>query len=220
VLPDSFGVLVIALALVPGWLYLRLCERVRPPSSATGLTQLLEVVAVGLLTTGISVFLLSLIPHRWLPWLIDVETWAAVGNDHLRHNIHSSVISVAVVLGLASLAAFGLYLLQSSGSSDRFHPESSVWGQALGVRPEGTAPWVGLQLRDGPLVEGILHSLSLGQENQDERDIALTRPIRVTDDGDLARWVQIDRLIVPAREILYISVIHGPEAPTTPSRTP
>jgi hypothetical protein len=220
VLPDSLGVLVIALALVPGWLYLRLHERRRPPSSATGLSQLLEVVAVGLLTTGISVFVLSLIPHRWLPWLIDLETWGAVGNDHLRHNVGNSVISVAVVLGLASLAAVALYLLQRSGSSDRFDPESSVWGQALGRRPERTAPWVGLQLRDGPFVEGVLHSLSFGHEDQDERDIALGRPIRVTDDGGPARDVEIDRVIVPGREILYISVIHAPEADTTPSRTP
>jgi hypothetical protein len=220
VLPDSLGVLVIALALVPGWLYLRLRERLRPPSSATGLSQLLEVVAVGLLTTGVSVLLLSLIPHRWLPWLIDLKAWAALGNDHLRHNVRNSMISVAVVLGLASLAAVALHLLQRASSSDRFNPESSVWGQALGRRPEGTAPWVGLQLRDGPFVEGVLHSLSFGHEDQDERDIALTRPIRVTDDGGLARYVEIDRVIVPGREILYISVIHAPEADTTGTAAP
>jgi hypothetical protein len=152
--------------------------------------------------------------------LIDLEAWAAVGNDHLRDNVRTSLISVGVVLGLASLAAVALHLLQRAGSSDRFDAESSVWGQALGRRPEGTVPWVGLELRNGQLLEGVLHSLSLGHEDQDERDIALTRPIRVTDKGQLARSVQADRVIVPAREILYISVIHGPEAGATPSRTP
>ena len=171
---------------------------------------------MGLLTTGISVLVLSLIPHRLLPWLIDLEAWAAVGNDHLRHNVRNTVISVALVLGLALLAAFALYGYQWARSSEKFNRESSVWGQALGRRPKGTAPWVGLQLRDGPFVEGVLHSLSLGQENQDERDISLTRPIRVTDDGEQARYVEIDRLIVPAREIRYISVIHAPEADTSP----
>jgi hypothetical protein len=220
VLPDSLGVLVIVLALVPGWLYLRLRERRRPPSSATGLSQLLQVVAAGLLTTGISVLVLSLvlslIPHRRLPWLIDLRAWGALGDDYLRHNVRNSVISVAVVLVLASLAALALDRLQRSDSSDRFHPESSVWGQALGNRPNGTVPWVGLKLRDGPLVEGVLHSLSFGHEDQDERDIAITRPIRVTDeDGGSAREVEIDRVVVPGREIQYISVIHGPEADTT-----
>ncbi len=48
VLPEGLGVLVIALALVPGWLYLRLREQLRPPSAATGLSQLLErVTGVG-----------------------------------------------------------------------------------------------------------------------------------------------------------------------------
>jgi hypothetical protein len=167
---------------------------------------------------------LSLIPHRRLPWLIDPEAWAAVGDDYLRHNVRNSVISIAVVLGLASLLAVVLHLLQRPRSSDRFDPESSVWGQALGRRPDGTAPWVGLHLRDGPFVEGVLHSLSFGHEDQDERDIALTRsgaqPIRVTDEGGAARCVEIDRVIVPGREIQYISVIHGPEADTTGTAAP
>jgi hypothetical protein len=215
VLPDSLPVLVVALALVPGWLYLRLRERRRPPSTAAGLSQLLEVVAVGLATTGISVFVLSLIPHRWVPWLIDVEAWAAVGDDHLRQNIRASVVSVGAVLVLASLAAVALHNVLRASSSDSFDAESSVWGHALGRHPEDTVPWVGLQLRDGPLVEGVLHSLSLGQEAQDERDIALKRPIRVTEKGQQAPTdSNVDRLVVPSREILHITVIHIPEATT------
>lgn len=213
-LPDGLPVLVVALALVPGWLYLRLRERRRPPSTATGLSQLLEVLAMGLLTTGISVFVLSLIPHRWLPWLIDVEAWAIVGNDYLRQNVHASVTSVVVVLAVASLVAVAIHkVVQSASSSDRFDPESSVWGYSLGSRPEGTVPWVGLQLRDGSLIEGVLHSLSLGQEANDERDIALTRPIRVTEKGQQAPTdSNVDRLVVPSREIVHITVIEAPEA--------
>ncbi len=198
--------------MVPGWLYIRLRERLRPPSAATGLSQLLEVAAVGLLTTGVSAFILALLPHRWLPWLVDVQAWARVGNDYLRQNVRAGVVSAAAVLGLASLVAVALHLAERRRSSDRFDPESSVWGQALGVRPGGTVPWVGLQLRNGRLVEGVLHSLSLGQEDQDERDIALARPIRVTDPGRPAHPVEIDRVVVPAREILHINVIHIPEA--------
>lgn len=213
-LPERLGVLVIAMALVPGWLYIRLREQLRPPSAATGLSQLLELAAVGLLTTGVSAFVLVLVPHRWLPWLIDVEVWARVGDDYLRQNVRASAISAAVVLGLASLVAVALHSAERRRSSDKFDPESSVWGQALGVRPAGAVPWVGLQLRNGRLVEGVLHSLSLGQEDQDERDIALARPIRVTDPGRPAHPVEIDRVVVPAREILHINVIHISEATT------
>lgn len=53
---------------------------------------------------------------------------------------------------------------------------------------------------------------SLGQEGQDERDITLTRPIRVTEKGQQAADSNADRIVVPSGEILHITVIHIPEA--------
>lgn len=169
-------------------------------------------MAVGLLTTGTSAALLALIPRSWLPFLIDVEAWAGEGDAYLRQHVRPSILSAGAVLAVGMVIACGLHKLQSARARDKFDPESSVWGQALAARPVGAVPWVGLQLRNGQLVEGLLHSLSLGVGDQDERDVDLARPIRVTDPGAGSRLVGLDRFIVSAREILHISVIHVPEA--------
>ena len=59
--PDAvmFGLL---LALVPGWVYLRLRSNVNAGLPRTGLDELLEVIAVGFATTGVAVALWALIP--------------------------------------------------------------------------------------------------------------------------------------------------------------
>jgi hypothetical protein len=216
VLPDGLVVLAIALALVPGWLYLRLRERSRPPSNATGLSELVEVAAVGLITTGLSALVLSLLPHTWLRGLVDIEAWAHEGNDYLREHVRSTLVTAAVVLGLASAIAFLLHTVQRGSARDRFDAQSSVWGKTMQPR-DGKPRWVSLQLRSGQLVEGQLHSLSLGYESYDERDIALARPIRVTEQGRTVDRADLDHVIVPGREIAHITVVHLP-VPRSASR--
>lgn len=211
-LPGGVGVGLLLLALVPGWLYLRLRERLRPPSGATGLTELLEVLAVGLATTGAGAAMLAFVPHRWLPFLLDVDAWARLGNDYLPQHIRSVVASVVAVFLVAVVIAYLLYLVQRLQLPAEFRPQGSVWVHALGARPNGRVPWVGLQLNDGRLVEGLLHSYSLTDGGMEERDVALQRPIRVSvRAGEEAQHLNLDRLIVSGREITYIAVVHAPE---------
>jgi len=211
VLPDSAWVVLLLLTLIPGWVYLRLQERLRPPSNATGLSELLEVVAVGLATTGISALVIALLPHRWIPVIVDVDRWAIDGNAYLRDHIRIAIASVAIVLALALLIAYGLYRLQRRWLPD-VRSQGNVWIHALGARPKGTVPWVGLELTNGKVVEGLLHSFSLNGTT-DERDVALARPIRVIERaGEPAKDLgQLDRVIVPDRSIAHIAVVHVPE---------
>jgi hypothetical protein len=62
VVPSSIGAVFLLLALVPGWVHLRLRERLAPPSGATGLSELLEVLAVGIATTGASIIIVVFLP--------------------------------------------------------------------------------------------------------------------------------------------------------------
>lgn len=82
-LPTGIGAVLLLLIFVPGWAYLSWVERVRPAVGRSGLSELLEVAAMGVATTGPTVLLLVLIPHEWLPFTLDLEQWAS-GNDHPR----------------------------------------------------------------------------------------------------------------------------------------
>ncbi|MER7251807.1 DUF6338 family protein [Kribbella sp. NPDC000426] len=209
-LPTALPALLIAVALVPGWLNRRLLSRFRPPTSGAGaLSELIEIVAIGLATTGVSLLAVALVP---LPFTLDVGEWATCGSDYLAKHARAAIGTVALSLVLATALSVGLHFVQRRRSRPEFRPEGNVWVHALGTRSRGTLPWVGLKLTDGRLVEGRLHSYSL-DDLGDQRDVALAKPIRITDAvGKPPRWVSIDRLIMPFRKIDHIVVIEGPEA--------
>jgi Family of unknown function (DUF6338) len=217
--PVTVTALLVVLALVPGWVYLRLVERLRPRSTGTPLNQLLEVVAVGGITTGLSAFLVAVLPHPWLPFLLDVGAWAERGPDYLRVHWRSAAGSVALIFGLATMIAVGLYLARARSKEPEFVSHDN-WVQSLGVRPPDKAVWVGLELEeDGSLVEGQLYSYSL-DDDPTKRNITLTKPIRFRQGraGQIHEMPNLDRLIVPAGKITFISVIHVPGQAKKPKR--
>jgi len=210
--PAGLSALLVLLAFVPGWLYLTWTERLQPTARRTGLHELLEVVAIGVATTGPAVLAVVLVPHRWVPFTLDLERWAENGGPYLQDHLRAAALTVVLVMVLALLLARAIYWFgpRRAAPGDEFHLRGNVWTRALGARPKGQLPWVGLQLVDGTLVEGVLHSMSLHEG--DDRDIALTQPIRVTPHGEPTRPASLDRVVFPAREIRYITVLNFPEA--------
>ena len=207
-MPTTASAAALLLALVPGWFYLQLAGQRRPARTRGGLSELLEVLAVGTATTGLSVLLLVLLPHRWLPFLVDVQDWAREGTPYLQTHLVAGAASAVFVLALAHLVAFALHLVRSAKHSDQFREDGSVWISALSTRPKGSVPWVGLELQDGRLVEGTLHSFSYGKAG-DDRDVALAKPIKVTEAGATqAAWADLDRFVVSARQISHMTVLH------------
>lgn len=208
-LPGSGLALVALLSLVPGWVFLRLRQRHTPVHQAAGLGQLLEVLGVGLATTGTAAVVLVVVPHRWLPFLADIDAWALEGGAYAAAHPRNVVASAAALLLLAcGIAAAADRLTRRERTEIRLGP--GVWVHALRERPRGTEPYVALALNDGTLVEGLLHSFSL--EPCEVRDVALRAPIRVTPVGAARGRVAVERVVVPEREIRYITVQHVPEA--------
>jgi hypothetical protein len=212
VIPGGLAALLVLLAFVPGWLYLTWAERMQPTPRRTGLHELLEVVAIGVGTTGPAILLMILIPHEWLPFTVDLQAWADKGPEYLSDHLDAAAITLLLIGGLALSFAFAIYWFgpRRRAAGPEFHQRGNVWTRALATRPEGELPWVGLSLIDGTLVEGVLHSMSL-HEGED-RDIAIATPIRVTPVGGEPLRSPVARLVVPAREIRHISVINFPEA--------
>lgn len=208
-IPGNGLVVLLVLALVPGWVYLRLRQRHTAVLQTLGLAQLLEVFAVGLVTTGSAVFLFVLVPHAWLPFAVDVDAWAEQGSAYTRTNPRVVLTTGA---GLLLIACAGSWLLDRALRRQRseLYLGPGVWVYALRERPKGMRPYLGATLEDGTLVEGLLHSCSM--EASEVRDVALSAPIRITDPGqDTPRSVQVERVVLPEREIRHITVLHVPE---------
>ena len=185
--PVGLGALLVLLAFVPGWVYLTWTERLQPTARRTDLHELLEIVAIGVATTGPAILAVVLVPHGWIPFTLDVERWAEEGSPYLQDHLRSGALTLFLVLLLALLFARGIYWFgpRRAAPNAEFHLRGNVWTKALGARPKGQLPWVGLQMLDGTLVEGVLHSMSL-HEGED-RDIAVSQPIRVTPAGEATR---------------------------------
>jgi hypothetical protein len=213
VIPGNGLAIVLMLALVPGWLYLRLRQRHSAAIQAPGLAQLLEVLAVGLATTGTAVLLFVVLPHRWLSFTVDLDAWADQGTEYARAYPRTLLTTGA---GLLLVACAGSWLLDRGlrRQQSEIYLGPGVWVYALRERPKGKLPYLGVMLQDGTLAEGMLHSCSL--EASEVRDVALSAPIRVTEPGGTApRTVDVERLVLPERGIRYISVVHVPEKMAT-----
>jgi len=202
------------LALVPGWVYLRLRSTANAALPRTGLDELLEVVAVGFATTGIAVALWALIPAD-ISRLADIRSLAKHGaayeTSHPQRMAATGFVVLVVAVGLAYLLFKVTHWRRKST-----YIRETVWAGALGWR-DGRYAWVGLMLRDGRLVEGQLCAYPVG-DNHEHRDIALQGPIRVTQPGAAsAIATALDRLIFNESDIKYIAMTLVPDASNTKS---
>lgn len=131
--------------------------------------------------TGVAAAIISLLPHRWVSFFVDLEPWGARG--------HSNAAEILRNFGRRAVSA---YMLLTPGLRE--------------------FPWIGLQLENGRLLEGMLHGCTLAEDDVDQRDVALRRPIRITPPGEEPRDLPVlDIVIIPARTVTHITVIHAPE---------
>lgn len=205
--PGGWASPLLLLALLPGWLFLqwRSAHQGAPPR--TGLDQFFEVLSVGLITTGASALIWIICSTSFrISWVLDAQRTFLDGSGYVEQRIAAAAWTTAIVMTGAVLLAYALHRLVHRRNPATFTREP-VWVATLGRR-EGDVPWVGLKLRDGRLVEGILYSYPTG-EQRECRDIALQRPIRVTADvvGASAVMTELTRVIINERDIQSISLI-------------
>lgn len=220
-LPASLAVLCVLFALVPGWLYLQKIERTRPPSSDSGLRELLQVLAVGLGTTGVAIVVAVLVPNDWVPFLLDLDKLEGEGLTYAQTNLRKAILTAGTLLLVACVAAQLLYFVRSRKTPPTFRPSGDVWVYALGDFPKGVVPHIGVIVTDGTLYEGVLHSYTLNPEASEVRDIALKDRIRMTGpQTTTAQSFDVDRLIISASQIRLISVTYVDSSGSRVTQTP
>ncbi|MGF0319223.1 DUF6338 family protein [Nocardia fluminea] len=206
-LPGSLALVFLMFSLIPGWWHLRLLERTRPAGKTGGLNELLQVLAVGLATTGSAIFILILLPDGWpYGWIADPAALIKGGSAYVQANLHKVAVTAAALLVLACVIAILLYFARSIGSQKGFKQLGDPWVYSLGNRPKNMVPYVAIELTDGRQIEGVLHTYST-DNGSSKPDIALKDPIRITpkDEEQPIRTLH-NMIVVPGDQIVLVSL--------------
>jgi hypothetical protein len=158
-------------------------------------------------------------PHDLLPFTLRLDAWANRGSPYLERHIRSAAASVAMVLSVALIVAYGLFRFRTRGKPEGFRPNGDIWLYGLADPPDGKVPYVGVHLADGRLIEGKLHAFTFDIENG--RGLVVGKPIRITEKGEIGAHdlANLDRLIIEAAQVSFISVIHVPSVPPARPQT-
>lgn len=221
--PFTFLVL---LALLPGWIFVRLAETKSEPADRSQLAELLELAAVGFSAIAISALIVAgLSINGHYSWLFNVEAWAHTRNQYLGDHLGAAIASTVLVIILSCILVVLLFVaMYRKRLGGKYAAGRTVWVSALGTAPPGMQNWIGIYRRDGSLVEGLFFGCTAGT-GDGAREISLTAPIHHTPVNGKTAAQSINGVVIPDAEIAYITVVHVPRpspankasAPSAPS---
>jgi hypothetical protein len=206
VIPGTLlGLVALAAALGPGYIYVRRAElhRGRPRQSQLG--ELVEMVVVG---GGMSLLAAGAV-------LIAIDATGFVDTDALRADVGGYVLSEPARFFAAALAFYGLAyalafvasMIVYRDSTAVIEPGATGWLRAMWVDlpDKMQSPVVTVELRDGRKIAGGLRSFTAAPE--DNREIVLARPL-VASAGPRGKGVPLNEDFVVLRED-QIAVVSG-----------
>lgn len=210
--PNPLGLLIL-LALLPAWVYLTRRRRHIPSGARTSVSELLELVAVAVVTTGATTLAAIIAADSNVRGTVSLTLWRRDGVGYLAEHATRVALNVTVVLAVASAAAYGLARIRYRGPAEH-DADGDVWWKAFDDRPKGSIHYVGVMCDDGTLIEGQLVSFATETARTGEqRDVAIARPIRVTAPGRPPTMKDIDRVVIPERTIRYVTDVHTTPPP-------
>lgn len=177
-IPANFvGLVLFALALAPGWAWVRVAERreVRPPRSP--LLEAAELVVTGVVFTSAAALVVVSLASQ-LEWIPDLGMVTARDSTFLQDEPYRAASTAAAVFLLSMMGALGGARFLYRGKDASLRPAGSVWRDVFGEGGSGRPIFVSATLVDDRVVEGRLYSYSTDAEGGD-RDLALQPPIRV-----------------------------------------
>lgn len=201
-LPSSVFTAGILLSLVPGYLFLRLSEGNRRPRTHSAISELLEVAAVGLLTTGVPALVVALAAPTWASSLA-----------HPAESPRKAAGLVLVVLVAALVIAWGLALAWNSRGEQKTHfYVENTWVATLGIDRPDHITHVALKLHDGATVDGPLYAFTY-LTGEDRREVVLQAPVHYCMAGGNRVRLQLDYMIWREEQIKSIGVQINPNQP-------
>lgn len=170
-LPGSAAAFALLLALVPGFVFLRLTRSVRRPSDQTGLQELFEIIAVGILTTGVAVGVAV--------WAYPTEFTGAIrsfptSESGIRETVRGGLL---VVVAAVSLAVVAGSVVRLSSADKKYVP--TVWESVFGETRADHERHVMFELADGRVFDGPIRAYTV-TTSDGTRQLAIWGSIRLT----------------------------------------
>lgn len=211
--PASLTIVCVLLSLVPGWLFLRRLERIRPASNATGLNEILQVLAVGLSTTGLAVLIVILLPRGWL---VDPVALVKGGRAYVLAHLQRVALSITATFLLAIAIAYLFSWVRSVGGPKGFDTVGNPWVSAFNASPKGKHPWLIVEMADGRRVDGWLKNYDPDKDTKP--DIVLQGRIHVTpsDGGERSELKKANRFIVVGDQVVTVTIFDLGDPPDPP----
>ncbi|TQM65153.1 DUF6338 family protein [Humibacillus xanthopallidus] len=209
-MPTSGAALLIALAMVPGYLYLELTRERREPYRRSAVGEVLELLFIGLGTTGLA-FTMGFVfaPGTALAVLTAVQKPPGTLTPEDLRYIALVTIGVLVLSVLfALLAAAGARRLMKR----RYSP--SIMKATFGRTAPGHVPVAQIRLGDGSTVEGVLHGYQLDVDEA-SRGVALKAPIARHRDDQTPVQLPIGYFVALGSDIQHLTLTQVPDPGAT-----
>lgn len=209
-LPGTLVAAALAVALVPGYVFLLLIRGLREAQNSTSVEQVIELVTVGVATTGLSTVLALLWWNVPIAKLIKRLHGDGLDAQLLRDLSESTLLIFGAATGIAVI----LGLIARVARPPSF--VASAWKEVFAER-RNEYTWLRLELNDGRAIVGPLHVSDFTIDSGDrERDMVLRDPIHeISRTGTPTALTGIHRLVVPEGQIQSIKVVYQPRPPTT-----
>jgi small nuclear ribonucleoprotein (snRNP)-like protein len=203
-MPSSLTGLVLFAALVlPGYVWIRAAEKWHPRPERSGLTEVAELVFIGLVASTTAVTLVI-----WVGDL-NLDQMVREGSDYLLADpqlIVTSALSVMLLSTVgAALAALAAY--RRPDGIGRIRPGSTVWFDALTAKNAGK-PVVEVNLKDGTRYWGAVHSFSVDPDRE-VPDVVLFPLVWIAVNNEEPRQLPVDSLIIRGTEVRDVRVRHA-----------
>lgn len=205
-LPTSALALAFVLGLLPGYVYLRGTELVRPPVQRHGLMAALEVIASGAAISALVLGAAAVIWPSGLSRVVKISNDGVPSADDVRW--FAIVIILLVVISVVS-ARITANVVRRRRSAAQGIYNHSVWTEAF-TPDKHRHRYLLVELDDQRLIEGLSCAWEFNQA-EGARDLMLEPPLYFTIRGGQRRAITTtDRVIIPERHIRTISVVHDP----------
>lgn len=212
------GLAVVALMLLPGFVFVTSRERHQPARRLSALRETSKVLAATavsyLIPAVILVVLACLFPERRRDLADLVSSPQTFVQDHpfrMAVGLVSVVLLASVVAGLLGSPRFNFLIPRSGGSA--------WWHLFEEAKPHDTTDiQVAVTLADDAVLTGVLHSWNRDADDHGDRELVLSSPIWLQPpESGVVERLETEVLAIASRQIKYLSVQYllvGTESPS------